>query len=323
MTQSRAQLVPRPEAGASARTTYRSRAYDMQNLYVSLKQWRIFHAVVDCGGFAEAAKALHLSQSTISYTVAKLQDQLGTPLLKIEGRKAILTLEGRTLLERSRHVLKEAVELETFGKSLGQGGGGEVRLVVDHNFPSHLLMRALSKFSQLSHSTAHVKLSEVAMLQTEEVLRDLTVDLAISERVPLGFLGEPLVEVEYLPVAHPDHPLLRLGRDVSAADLAQQVQIGIGFAAERDQGGISAKQLRRWSMSSLDTVVQAVNERLGYAWLPGHRIQKWLDDGSLVRLPTADKRTYKAMLYLIHGRPWASSPAACRLADVLRGLASI
>ena len=161
------------------------------------------------------------------------------------------------------------------------------------------------------------------MLQTEEVLRDLTVDLAISERVPLGFLGEPLVEVEYLPVAHPDHPLLRLGRDVSAADLAQQVQIGIGFAAERDQGGISAKQLRRWSMSSLDTVVQAVNERLGYAWLPGHRIQKWLDDGSLVRLPTADKRTYKAMLYLIHGRPWASSPAACRLADVLRGLASI
>jgi DNA-binding transcriptional LysR family regulator len=306
----------------SARATYRSRPHDIHNLYVSLKQWRIFHAVVDCGGFAEAAKFLHLSQSTISYTVSKLQEQLGTALLKIEGRKAMLTHEGRVLLDRSRHVLKEAIELENFARNLGQGCGGEVRLVVDHNFPPHLLMRALSQFEQAGRGATDVKLTEVATMQAEDVLRDLNVDLAISERVPLGFLGEPLVEVEHLPVAHPEHPLLRLGRDVTAADLAQQTQIGIGQGSERERQGGGAKQLRRWSMSSFDTVVEAVSQRLGYAWLPEHRIRKWLDLGTLVPLPLGDKRTYKAMLYLIHGRPWATTPAACRLAEVLRGQAA-
>ncbi len=308
----------RPPDGVPA--TFRSRAHDIHNIYVSLKQWRIFHAVIDCGGFAEAAKTLHLSQSTISYTVAKLQDQLGATLLKTEGRKAMLTAEGRALLERSRHVLKEAIELETFAKNLGQGWGGDVCLVVDQNFPSHLLMRALSKFSQLGRGAAHVKLSEVAMLHAEDVLRDMTVDLAISERVPLGFLGEPLIEVEYLPVAHPGHPLLRLGRDITAADLAQQTQIGIGHANERDGSAASGMKQHRWFMSSLDTVVEAVSEQLGYAWLPQHRIQRWLDQGALAPLPLGDKRIHKSMLYLIHGRPWAASPAAGRLAEVLRNL---
>lgn len=320
MTQLRTQPLSQSARLDAPRATFRSRPHDIHNIYVSLKQWRIFHAVIDCGGFAEAAKSLHLSQSTISYTVSKLQEQLGTSLLRIEGRKANLTPEGRALLDRSRHVLKEAIELETFAKNLGQGYGGEVRLVVDHNFPPHLLMRALSDFSKIGRAASHVKLSEVDTLQAEDVLRDLNVDLAISERVPLGFLGEPLVEVEHLPVAHPDHPLLHLGRDVTAADLAQHVHVGIGHAFERDRGAGSSKPTRRWAMSSLDTVVQAVAEKLGYAWLPEHRIRHWLDEGVLVRLPLGDKRAYKTMLYLIHGRPWASTAAAGRLAEVLRGL---
>ncbi|WP_136413728.1 LysR family transcriptional regulator [Herbaspirillum sp. ST 5-3] len=325
MKYSRNQVSEQARRRDAGQAIFRSRAHDVQKIYVSLKQWRIFHAVIDCGGFAEAAKTLHLSQSTISYTVAKLQEQLGTPLLKTEGRKAALTSEGRALLERSRHVLKEAIELETFARNLGQGWGGDVRLVVDHNFPSQMLMRALSKFSQAGRGAAQVKLSEVAMLHAEEVLRDTTVDLAISERVPLGFLGEPLLEVEHLPVAHPEHPLLQLGRDVTSADLAQQTQIGIGNAQDRDRGAGagSGSTQQRWLMSSIDTVLEAVSERLGYAWLPQHRIQHWLDEGTLVRLPLSDKRVNKSMLYLIHGRPWAASPAAGRLADVLRSMATL
>ena len=41
------------------------------------------------GGFAQAAEALHRSQSSVSYTVARMQDQLGVPLLRIDGRKAV------------------------------------------------------------------------------------------------------------------------------------------------------------------------------------------------------------------------------------------
>lgn len=319
MTQSRKQLLEQSLRLNGARTRAYSRPHDVQNIYVSLKQWRILHAVIDCGGYAEAAKSLHLSQSTISYTVSKLQEQLGVPLLKLDGRKAILTTEGRALLDRSRHVLKEAIELETFAKNLGQGCGGEVRLVVDQNFPTSLLMRALRRFTLDGQGAAQVKLREVPVAQTEEVLHDLSVDLAISERVPLGLLGEPLVEVEHVPVAHPDHPLLKLERDVTAADLAQHVQIGIAPAGGHPDSRPPA-QMRRWLLNSFDTAVAAVREGLGYAWLPQHRVQQWLDQSVLARLPVGGKAGYKSVLYLIHGRPWSATPAANRFADVLRGV---
>jgi DNA-binding transcriptional LysR family regulator len=157
------------------------------------------------------------------------------------------------------------------------------------------------------------------VLQAEEVLRDQKVDLAISDRVPLGFLGEPLVEVEFVAVAHPDHPLLQLGREITAGDFAQHIQIEVGQVNLANAGRAPNRQhMRRWAMSSFDTVVAALCEGHGYAWLPAHRIRNWLDRQALVRLPLSDKTARKAILYLMHGRPWVATAAASRFAEVLR-----
>jgi len=39
----------------------------------SLEQWAVLAAVVDEGGYAQAAAALHRSQSAVSYAVSRLQ----------------------------------------------------------------------------------------------------------------------------------------------------------------------------------------------------------------------------------------------------------
>merc|ERR1712000_10561 len=62
----------------------------------------MFKAVVEYGGYAQAADAIHKSQSTISYGVHKLQEQLGVQLLEVEGRKAVLTDHGKILLQGSK-----------------------------------------------------------------------------------------------------------------------------------------------------------------------------------------------------------------------------
>jgi DNA-binding transcriptional LysR family regulator len=54
----------------------------------TLEQWQVLQAIVECGGYAQAAEALHRSQSSVSYMVAKLQEQLGVELLEIDGRRA-------------------------------------------------------------------------------------------------------------------------------------------------------------------------------------------------------------------------------------------
>ncbi|WP_458694196.1 LysR family transcriptional regulator, partial [Shigella sp. FC1967] len=58
-------------------------------------------AVVDYGGFAQAADALHRTQSSISYTINKLEQTLGVEILSLEKRRAVLTHEGKLLLELS------------------------------------------------------------------------------------------------------------------------------------------------------------------------------------------------------------------------------
>ncbi len=301
-----------------------SRLYDVRNFHISLKQWRMLHAVVDCDGFTGAANHLHLSQSAISYTIAKLQEQLGIPLLKIEGRKAQITEVGKVLLDRSRNLIKEALELEALAENLQHGWGSDICLAADHNFPTRLLMLALREFSQLAQN-AKVILHEVNPLQAEKALRERIADLAISSHIPSGFVGTPLFEVEHIAVAHPAHPLFRLKRNITAADIERQVQIVISHQKEFVDGNDRhrlAGHLRPWNVSSFDTAVIALRECLGYAWLPRHRLEKWLEQGELQTLPFKDGANYKVNLYLIHGHRGQVDSGAKRLADVLQNLSA-
>ena len=67
---------------------------------VSLEHWRALVAVVDAGGYARAAEALGKSQSTVSHGIQHLEELLGTRVLRIEGRRAVLTEVGEVVLRR-------------------------------------------------------------------------------------------------------------------------------------------------------------------------------------------------------------------------------
>lgn len=290
---------------------------------ISLKQWRVLHAVVDHGGFAQASEFLHLSQSAISYTIAKLQEQLGVPLLQIDGRKAHLTKMGCAILECSRHLIKKANEIEAFAYALERGWEPEIRLVVDFAFPSRLLIQALGKFANTGNGTS-VLLSEVPVSNMEALLRQGSVDLAISAQVPMGFLGIPLLEVEYIAVTSPGHPLRSFGEEITMADLERATQIVIRDfeTPERRNGtGQWLYQGTSWNVSHFDLAVAAVREGHGFAWLLKYRIQELLDQGLLVPLPLRGGHVSKSTLYLVHGghRSNNPGPAVSHLVEILHG----
>lgn len=84
----------------------------------SLSQWRAFHAVIACGGYAGAAECLHVTQPAISYSITKLERQFGVRLLKMNGRRAEITTVGQALYPRSYELLRLAADLETMASSL-------------------------------------------------------------------------------------------------------------------------------------------------------------------------------------------------------------
>ena len=85
----------------------------------------MFKAVVEHGGYAQAAEAIFKSQSTISYGVHKLQEQLGITLLEVEGRKAVLTEQGKVMLQRANQLLSRSAE-PLIAASSSRGGKGKL-----------------------------------------------------------------------------------------------------------------------------------------------------------------------------------------------------
>ena len=283
---------------------------------VSLEQWRILLAVVENGGFAQAAKAMHRSQSSISYTVAKLQEQLGLPLLKMSGRKAELNEAGEVLLQRAWQLIQQSRELEDLAHHLQAGREAEIQLVVDAALPRSVLFRALKKFAQNNQGT-RVQLREVILSGSDDLLNEGKTDIAIAAQVPKGFLGDKLMEVDFIAVAHPDHPLHQLNTTLTQYDLRTNTQVVIrdsGLHHQQDIGWLSSEN--RWTVTSIETAVHAVQEGLGFGWLPKQHIETAMDMGILKPLPIETGAHYIANLYLIFGKE-NNGPATKQLAEEL------
>ena len=276
----------------------------------SMEQWAVLAAVVDTGGFAQAAEVLNRSQSAVSYAVARLQESLGVSLLVVEGRKSVLTPHGRTLLSRARTLIKDLDNLEQLARSLKQGWEAELTLVVDAAFPRS---RLLGIVAELQHSCpgTQIQLADVVLSGAEDAIVAGAADLVISSRVPAGFLGDWLLDVTFVAAARPDHPLFELERELTTDDLVRHVQAVVrdsGSAHPRDEGWLGAA--RRFTVSSMDASLATLLAGLAFAWLPEHVLAEALHSGALRRLPLAAGGARKVSLHMVLARPSALGPAA-------------
>ncbi len=288
----------------------------------TLEQWRVLQAIVEYGGYAQAAKALHRSQSSISYMIARLQEQLGLDLLVIEGRKAQLTEHGKALLAEADDLLDEAKRLEQRAKTLQQGMEAEVRLTVDVAFPTHLLLQAMGQFTAWAGPT-RLQLNEVVLSGADDALLEQTADIVIGTRVPSGFLGDLLLDVRLVAVASPSHPLHALRRELTPDDLKRHLQVVIrdsGSSQPRDDGWLGADQ--RWTVTGIATSVAMIEAGLGYAWLPEHVVQKQLQEGALWPLPITTGRVRRLPLFLMFACPDQAGPGTRKLARILEAVAA-
>jgi len=284
----------------------------------TLEQWQVLQAIVECGGYAQAAEALHRSQSSVSYMVAKLQEQLGVELLEIDGRRARLTKTGEALLRKARELLGASFQLEQLAQSLSEGWEPQVGIAVDSLFPVELLVQVLRDFEPWSRNT-RLNLEETVLSGSADALIEDRVDLAITSHVPPGFLGDALMDIEFVAVAHPCHPLHALGRELEIDDLSRNLHIVVrdsGSLTPRDNSWLTGGQ--RWSVTNPLTRMEMICNGLGFGWLAEHKMQAQLAEGLLKPLPLRVGQRRRLSLSLIVAHPEAAGPATCRLANLIR-----
>ncbi|MGQ9453943.1 MULTISPECIES: LysR family transcriptional regulator [Leclercia] len=265
----------------------------------TLEQWALLERVVELGSFARAAEETHRSQSSVSYNLALLQERLGVALLVQAGRKAVLTPEGELLLNQVKPLLNAFTLLETRATTLRNGMRTRLDVVVDSIFPRRHLFAILRQFQQRYPQT-EVHLTEILENAGEALTQSEADVMVLTRRQDVTGRGEWLMNIDFVAVAHREHPLFE--RDTPLTDEMLRpwpiIQIaGQNYAAP--PGG------EAWTFSTIDAAIDAVMYQVGYGWLPEERIQQQLESGVLKTLPLNHGTRRATPLHLIVKRTLA------------------
>ena len=90
-------------------------------LKTTLDQWLTLFEIDKAGSIQAAAIELNKSHTTLIYAIKKLESQLGISVVKVEGRRAVLTDDGKSLLRRAQSMIEQAQVLEEISIQLAQG----------------------------------------------------------------------------------------------------------------------------------------------------------------------------------------------------------
>ena len=293
----------------------------MDRLLTTLEHWRCAKSVVDEGGFAQAAKALNKSQSSISHAVKELSERLQVSIFRIEGRRAVLTDDGRALLRRADRLLSDAQALENTAKAIANGFEVQLTVAVDVIVPNDFVIDALNRFAQVAPNT-RVGVFETALSGTLEALVEGKVEMALSGSVPAGFQGTALFDIEFIPVARKDHPLHHYDRPLDEEDLRQHRQMVLRDSGSQDfdSGWLGSEQ--RWTFSSPLGSLDAIRSGSGFAWLPLPKIISDLHSGLLKPLNLRNRPQRTAHLQLVTAATTASGAGVRALATAFKTAAA-
>ncbi|WP_337018700.1 LysR family transcriptional regulator [Leclercia sp. AS011] len=265
----------------------------------TLEQWALLERVVKLGSFARAAEETHRSQSSVSYNLALLQERLGVALLVQAGRKAVLTPEGELLLNQVKPLLNAFTLLETRATTLRNGMRTRLDLVVDSIFPRRHLFAILRQFQQRYPQT-QVHLTEILENAGEAPLQSEADVMVLTRRQDVTGRGEWLMNIDFVAVAHRDHPLFEQDAPLTDEMLRPWPLIQI---AGQNYAAIPGGEA--WTFSTIDAAIDAVMYQVGYGWLPEERIQPQLESGVLKTLPLNHGMRRATPLHLIVKRTLA------------------
>lgn len=256
-------------------------------LKLSLDALQILDAIDRRGSFAAAGKALHKVPSTISYTVAKLEEDLGVQLYDRVGPRAHLTPAGEALLEEGRHLLRAARELEMRVRRVASGWEAELTVAVDSMFVPALLAEDVRAFNAVAEQT-RMRLITESLSGTWEALLDRRADLLVGAagEGPSGggYVVEPMGVVRFVFAVSPSHPLAAAPEPLGREQLATHCAIAVADSARRLLPRTVGLLMGQETVTVPDMVskfrLQCAG--LGFGFLPEPYVQQAVRDGRLV-----------------------------------------
>jgi DNA-binding transcriptional LysR family regulator len=205
-------------------------------LKISLDGLQILDAIDRRGSIAGAATELHRVASTISYAVAKLEQDLGVAVFERAGPRIHLTPAGRELLKEGRYLLKAAQDLEQRVRRVATGWETQFGIALEALIAPAALAEDVRDFYAIADRT-RLRFTQEVMSGMWEALLDRRVDLLVAAagEGPSGggYITESLGSLPFVFAVAPDHPLARAPEPLDKADLRAHRAVAVGDSALR------------------------------------------------------------------------------------------
>jgi len=278
----------------------------------TVNQMRVFVAVVDEGGFAFAADALGMSQSSASHTLATLERHLG--MMLVNRSPVCLTPDGARLLPHARATVAAADAFESAAISRPQANG-TIRFGITPT-AGYRLAPALLKLWRRHAPHLRVRLLEGDDREIADWLSTGAVDLAVLID-PEHAAGVVVARDEFRAVVRVDHPLAAAG-PLRLVDLLEDPLLVSGAGCEPQitelhrVASVPYRPTQR--VRELTTLMSMVDSGLGVTIMP--TLAEAMLPDSLTMVPLAHSLERTLVLAGPQGRPW--HPIAEFLRDVTR-----
>ena len=277
---------------------------------LQLPHLKTFSKAAELGSFTGAAKALRLTQASVSQRIQALEKSLNTPLFKRQGGRVLLTEAGQKLYGYAQRILD--LHWEARREITGHDAplGGDLSLAASSIPGEHLLPSLLSGFGQMHphfrvRATVSDSMGVMAQVERGEVSLGLVGRKTDNPHLDFRYLASDRMVL----VVPPDHTLSRR-KKVSVKQLPRYAlvvrEVGSGlrhcFEKSLDKAGLSLSDLRvALELGSNEAIKEAVLRGVGVAILSTYAVQKELRAGQLHALQVSDLHCDRDM-YIVEDR---------------------
>lgn len=288
-----------------------------RNLSMDIKNLETFVMVNELKSFTQAAQRLGFTQSTVSFQIKQLENELEIPLFERISHTVTLTNEGQKLLPLAHQILRLWAEAGHIAGNTAPAG--IVRIAIAESLSS---WQFHSHFKDFHDRYPGIRLKLIAastddmfqMLGQNQVDIVYTLDRRIYSHHYMTALEAP-VNIHF--VTSPRHPLAK-EKKVDIGKLLDYplllTEKNMSYRAILDEI-LAARGLETTpAMETGDTqlICSLLRQDIGISYLPEFVVQEDLANGRLVSLPVSDMPTpgiWRQLLY--HRNKWISPELTC------------
>lgn len=273
------------------------------NKKITLEALEILDAIERKGSFAAAAESLFRVPSAITYSIRKLEDDLGVELFNRSGHRATLTEAGQELLQEGRHLLQAASELEARVKRVATGIETTLTIAISDILPSAPLLNVLEEFYTLRFGTRIKVLQEVYGGNWDALISgraDISIGAPGDGPTSGGITVKLLGMMPFVFAVAPHHPLARLAEPLQNQDIVQYRSISAADTSRnlppRTSGILTGQDVL--TVANMQAKVEAQVKGLGVGYMPQYLAEEQVALGKLsikqVSEPKPDTMMYIA-----------------------------